>query len=106
MILPSDANDHSPSEEPLGKEDDTLLALRKHFFELQDAQSEFEALWYTTGRGELLPDVQDLERVLGAIAGRVELIGQAFGSLRIQREHGGEHGEDDPHSSSEPERPR
>ena len=106
MIVPSDDRDRLQSEELVDEEDPVLAALRKHFFELQDAQSEFEALWYTTGRGELLPEEQDLERVLGAIVGRVELIGQAFGSLRTQRGHEGEGGEDDPHSSNEPERPR
>jgi len=102
MILPSD--DRPPSEEPPGEEDTFLAALRKHFFELQDAQSEFEALWYTTGRGEFLPGEESLERVLGAITGQVELIGRAFGSLRMLRECG--RGEDQRHpDSSEPERP-
>jgi len=104
MILPSDDNDRPAREEPAGEEE-TLLALRRNFFELRDAQSQFEALWYSTGRGEFLPGEESLDRVLGAITGQVELIGRAFGSLRVLREGG--RGEDHRHpDSSEPERPR
>ena len=87
-----------PSDDPPLSEEDTVLALRTYFFELQSAHTEFEALWYTTGRGELLPEEQTLGRVLGAIAGRAELIEQAFVSLRLLREH--------PHLTVEPKRPR
>jgi hypothetical protein len=74
-----------PTEKPLSEED-TVLALRNYFHQLQFAQCEFEELWYATGQGDRLPGEQALKQLLRRIAGRAELMEVAFVWLRMLRE--------------------